>query len=103
MVRTVFFHDFHLHQVAFQERQFAFLAQRNQVLDGVLPVEHAGAEEETARFRGGDVGSVAHGGEVVTQVLEEFLVLDEGDDVYKVDSLDGKVRIELDVLAVIHG
>ena len=102
MVRTVFLHDFHLHQVAFGEGQFAFFTQRNQVCDGVLPVEHAGAEQETARLRCGNVGGQAQGGEVIAEAAEELLVLDERDDVHKVDSLDGEVRIEFDVLAVIH-
>ena len=75
--------------------------QGNHILH-FLGIEHGRGKEEATGLGSSDVGGVAKLDEVVYQLAEEFLVLDERNDIHKVDSLFREVGIKFEVRSVIH-
>ena len=103
MVGAVFLHDLHVVKVALGEGQLAFLADGDDVAHQLGLRQQRGGEEESARLDGGDVGAMGGSVDVGNELIEGLLVLEEGDDVDKVDARLGEVGVMVDDVVVIHG
>ena len=102
MVGTVFLHYLHIVQVAFGVGELAFLADGDDVLEGLGDSEQRSGKEEAACLDGDDIGAVGVCIDVDNQLVESLLVGKEGEYVDKVDARLGEVGIVVDDVGVIN-
>lgn len=102
MVCPIFLHDFHIVEVAFLEWQLAFLTNGYKVLDQLRLIEQRRSKKETTSLDRDDVRAMGMCVNIGDKLLIDILILQQGQNIDKVDTRLGEVWIMVDIINVVH-